>query len=108
MATGLWKPLDKHPLILAIAIKQLVASAVFTSPAELRAAMTRVRERLETLLWAMQYLGDIIERADKLVFVGDRAAWGVAYADIPSEVIAEMQQFGCIGEDGGNDEPSPR
>jgi hypothetical protein len=99
--TGLWKPIDRHPLILAIAIKQLIATAVFTSAAELREAMAKVRKTLETHAWAMKYLGGIIERADRIVFAGDRAAWRAAYADIDAEVVALMQG---VDDEGGDDD----
>ena len=44
---GLWKPICKHPVVLALAIKKLIATSVFTpSPSELREAMATVTHRI--------------------------------------------------------------
>jgi len=38
-ATGLWRPVSSHPVVLAMAVKRLQYNSVFTSAAELRTAM---------------------------------------------------------------------
>jgi hypothetical protein len=113
-ATGLWKPISRHPLVLALAIKKLIATAVFTSCAELREAMNEVRGTLEMRKWAMEYIVDLIERADEIVFVGDRAAWDAAYADVGSDVVkamlgwVEMQESPYTDDDDVDHPGSPR
>jgi hypothetical protein len=114
--TGLWKPVDRHPLILALAVKQLITCSVFTSAAELCGSMAKVRKTIEWHVGSMQYLSNIVERADQIVFDGDRAAWNAAHAAAgnSAEVVAEMQKWWCLDEEGYEDDdgnavpPSPR
>src|SRR4030095_4716992 len=90
-ATGLWKPITKHPLVLAIAIKQLIATSVFTpSPAELREAMKHASERISSRkAWTSQWL-ELINQADAIVFAFDRAGWDAAYAKVDGKTALYM------------------
>jgi hypothetical protein len=87
IATGLWKPAPKHPLALAIAIKQLIATSVFSpSPSELREAMKLAQGKVDVLAsYAGQWL-QLLERADAIVFEFDRPTWDAAYANVDSKV----------------------
>jgi hypothetical protein len=89
-ATGLWEPISKHPLILAIAIKKLIATAKFTSAAELREAMEEVRRTLEKLSFRIDQIRETIERADAIVFETDREAWAAAYRDVDISTVERM------------------
>ena len=90
-ATKLWKPLPKHPAVLWIAIKELIATQTFLpAPKELREAMMRARDRLLLLkLDAKRWL-EFAEKADRIVFEQDRAAWAAAYAHLGSRVPSAM------------------
>jgi len=113
-ASGLWKPISKHPLVLALAIKRLIATSVFSpSPSELRDAMNLAKERLSALgSYAGQFLA-LINKADEIIFTFDRPAWDAAYADVRSGIPLEMQGM-LFGEepdaddDGNAIAPSPR
>jgi hypothetical protein len=91
IATGLWSPINTHPFVLAVAIKALIAKAVFTSPAELRAEIKHVTTAIERAAWAMESIGEMIWRADEIVFAGDRAAWDSNYAGVSSNVARAMR-----------------
>lgn len=101
-ATGLWKPIAKHPLVLSIAIKQLIATSVFTpSPAELREALKQASERIRLReAYARQWL-ELVDRADALVFAFDRAGWDAAYSKLDSKAALYMTE-------GAELEDSPR
>src|SRR4029453_17324491 len=81
--TGLWKPIAKHPLVLAIAIKRLIATSVSPpSPAELREAMKQASERIRSReAYAHEWLA-LVDQADALVFAFDRAGWDAAYGKL--------------------------
>jgi len=97
-ANKLWEPLPKHPAVLAIAIKKLIATQIFSpAPKELREAMMEARERLVLLkLYVTRWL-EIAERADKIVFEQDRTAWDTAYARLNSSVPLAMLAFSDYG-----------
>jgi hypothetical protein len=90
----LWKPVSKHPVVLALAIKRLIAkSKCVPSPSELRETMELVLERLGSLGGAAQRYIEAVQEADKIVFALDRAAWTAMYASagINSQVPLAMQ-----------------
>jgi hypothetical protein len=90
-ATGLWEPVSPHPLILALAVKHLTATKIFTpAPAELRAAMKLVERRLTALRLEVSHWLRTLQVADAGLFLRDRAAWDAAYADVPSSVPLYM------------------
>ena len=116
MLMGVWEPINAHPFVLAVAIKKLIATAKFTSASELRDAMKEVCRTIGNSAWAMEYIGNMIWRADAIVFAGDRAAWNANYAKVDSRVARAMLDD-LIGEgpDDYDDEelgptspPSPR
>jgi len=75
-ATRLWKPLPKHPVILALTIKRLIATSVFSpAPVELRQELRHVHERLEGLVAAAQMWLDVFLVSERIVFEFDRAEW---------------------------------
>src|SRR5262249_48794094 len=89
--TGLWKPVCKHPVVLALAIKKLIATQVFTpSPSELRAAMGEARQRLDAAKRRLDNFLAWMKQADKIVFAFDRAAWEAAHARVDSRVPSAM------------------
>jgi hypothetical protein len=98
---GLWKPICKHPVVLALAVKTLVATSVFTpSPSELREAMQKVKRRIDA---HASWLGDFLswmEKADRLLFEFYRPPWEVAYARVhSSEARAMLNPMEGPGED---------
>jgi len=109
-ASGLWKPVPKHPVMLALAIKHLMATSVWApSECELREAMKTVRDRLLVMAHHIGEVVSLINRADMVVFTFDRAAWNAAYADarISASIIAVMSDDSeQLGEDG--EPPTPR
>lgn len=109
LSTGLWKPLNAHPLILALAIKQLNHLAVFTSPAELRKAMKQAHDTIAHRASATAYIEGMIERADEIMFVGDRVAWAANYARVGRDVVQIMRdQLNEAPDDEDDEPPSPR
>jgi len=103
IATGLWEPLNQHPLIVALAIKALIAKSVFTSASELRAEMKRVVNAIGRAAWAMEYIATTIWEADEAVFLGDRAAWDAHYASVGADVAAVMRD-NLVEEDAYTDD----
>jgi hypothetical protein len=110
----LWKPISKHPLVLALAIKRLIATSVFSpSPSELRDAMKLAKEKLSALGgYAGQFLA-LVNKADEIIFTFDRPTWDAAYADVRSEIPLQMQgllfeEEPCTDDDGNAIPPSPR
>jgi len=113
ITTKLWEPVNAHPFVLAVAIKALIAKAVFTSASELREEMGRVSRNIALAASAMSYLAETIGRADEIVFVGDRATWSTNYADVDSGVAAAMRdslirEAPDIDDDGSEIPPSDR
>jgi hypothetical protein len=115
-ALGLWKPAPTHPVIVALAIKQLLAAKTFEpAEVELREALAKVHQRLQMLqVWTDRWI-DKLNHADRTVFTFDRSAWDAAYANVPSTVPRTMQRdLELIHEQGGEDDdgvqhpPSPR
>jgi hypothetical protein len=102
------KPVSKHPVILALAIKKLLGASVFApSPAELRAAMAEVKSAISLReAWLCQFL-NWMQRADRLVFEFDRPAWEAAYAQLDGSVARAMLR-GLIEGPGEDAAPSPR
>jgi hypothetical protein len=90
-ALGLWKPVPRHPLVLALAIKQLMAQKTFEpSEAELREALSAVEEKLRAQRrWVFMWLQEF-DRADALLFAQDRPAWDAAYGSFGSDVAGAM------------------
>jgi hypothetical protein len=112
-ALGMWEEAPTHPVILAIAIKQLMAAKTFEpAESELREALGKVRERLFMLGgWAGKWL-EKLDQCDATLFERDRAAWDAAYANVSVEVVRQMQERGdegpCEDDDGNPTPPSPR
>jgi hypothetical protein len=112
------KPINRHPAILAIAIKKLIATAKFTSCAELREAMADVQHVVGVKQWHLGFMTEAIDRADAMLFEKDRAAWDEIYANVDSKVVLAMREWSELAGEGpsededenGNPEysPSPR
>jgi hypothetical protein len=112
-ASGLWKPINAHRLIVALAVEKIIANEKFTSVAELREAMVEAERAVWFRARDMEWIVEGIERADAIVFLGDRPAWDAAYATVSGDVALAMQERTCIGEgpedeDGDAIAPSPR
>ena len=98
VATGLWKPVSTHPVVLALAIKRLFARKVFEpSECELREAMQEAWGRLLTLADRSEEWIKAVARADEIIFELDRPAWQMDYANVGSSVPLMMQDE--LGED---------
>jgi hypothetical protein len=111
--TGLWKPINRHPLILALAVKKLINTAKFTSCAELREAMEEVHRKLGHQKWAMDSISEQIEEADEIMFEREREAWAAAYRNADHAVAFEMRE--CLWTEAPGEEdtgeaiaPTPR
>jgi hypothetical protein len=108
--TGFWDSVPNHPLVLALAIKRLLATQKFApAPSEVRAAMADIGAslRMRTAFWLEPWLQAVAER-DRLLFEQDRATWQQIYARVDSSVPAAMRDTGCIGEspDDYDDDPA--
>ncbi|MBR0746189.1 hypothetical protein JQ582_19850 [Bradyrhizobium japonicum] len=110
-ATGLWTPISKHPVVLALAVRKLINTSVFTSAAEFRQAMQDARN---SILWLMQHTErwlDLLRISDRVLFEFDRPAWDRAYASVGADVARVMQdsdEEGYEDDDGEDVPPSPR
>jgi hypothetical protein len=112
------EPINRHPLVLATAIKTLIATAKFTSCAELREAMAKVANSINNSVWHLEFMTERIHTADAMLFEKDRATWDAAYANVDSKMLLWMQeQLEMLGEGPSEDEdedgnpeypPSPR
>jgi hypothetical protein len=88
----LWKPVSKHPVVLALAVKRLIATSKFMpAPSELRDTMELVVEKLSSLGACTQMFIEAVEKADAIVFAFDRPAWNASYARVSSQVPLAMQ-----------------
>jgi hypothetical protein len=98
--TGLWEPVSKHPLVLAIAIKKLIATSVFTpSPSELREAMKLATRKLDSLAsYTCEWL-DLLQKADAILFEFDRDSWNVAYANVGSKIALAISDRAIENDD---------
>jgi hypothetical protein len=94
-STGLWKPVSKHPIVLALAVKHLIATSVFSpSPSELRAAMRLVVDKLSTLAGSAQQFVELVEHADAIAFEFDRGSWDAMHlcAAVSSDDVAAVEE----------------
>jgi hypothetical protein len=113
LATGLWQPISRHPVVVAIAIQELINTAVFTpTPAEFRAAMVDAKRKLRGLATYAESWLELLQVSDRVVFDFDRPAWEAAYAGVGADVIGAMQvdeEGGYEGDEDDDGEPaSPR
>jgi hypothetical protein len=100
----LWKPVPTHPLILALAIKQLMAEKTFEpSEAELREALAEVEESLSAKRRLVKQWFVKLGYADKILFTFDRPAWDAQYASVGSDIVAEMA--GILEDSGDRSSP---
>ena len=111
-ATGLWEPVSRHPVVLALAIKKLLARSVFApSPSELREAMIEAHRRIGVLQQYAQRWLDLLDHADQITFQFDRAAWDATYAAASSTDIARVMmgkaRYDDFEYDGDDDEAEP-
>ena len=90
-AMGLWKPVPRHPLVLALAIKALMAKRLHEpEECELREELATVKERLDKRAARVSGWQQTLKHADQTVFALDRAAWDAAYATVDSAVVSVM------------------
>jgi hypothetical protein len=118
-ALGLWESAPPHPLILAITIKQLMATKTFEpAEAELREALGKVKQRLSVHGGYVWKWLERLTKWDAMLFQRDRAAWDQSYATVSVEVVRHMREQAEMAGEGpcedtdanGNPEypPSPR
>jgi hypothetical protein len=111
-ALDLWAPTPRHPAILALAIRQLMAAKVHEpAESELREALATVKQTIANQHhWVTQWL-DVLERADRIVFRFDRPAWDAAYQAVDSRVAQAMlptMEEPTLDDDGNRVAGSPR
>jgi hypothetical protein len=111
-ATGLWTSISKHPIVLALTIKELLANEKWSpSPSELRAAMGKAETRLKVKCGATEGFLTLFNRADDLMFEFDREGWSAIYATCSSKALAvlrDRESIGWISEENDEFPPSPR
>ncbi|WP_409191042.1 hypothetical protein [Bradyrhizobium sp. RDM4] len=106
--TRLWRPVSTHPVILALAVRQLINTAVFTSVAELRDAMLDAQRSIIQLTTAADRWRDLLRVSDRVLFEFDRAAWMQAYASVGADVVEVMQDADEAGDEDEDAPPAPR
>ncbi|MEY9183136.1 hypothetical protein ABIG06_004717 [Bradyrhizobium sp. USDA 326] len=110
-ATGMWVPISKHPVILALAVRKLIYGSVFTSAEEFRKAMLAARGTILHLVSDTESWSGLLRNCDRCVFEHDRVAWDAAYARVGADVARVMQdsdEEGYEDDDGEYVPPSPR
>jgi hypothetical protein len=91
------EPLPRHPVVLALGVKRLVATKVFApAPAEVRKAVLEVRDRIRLLQFDVPPLLKMTRDAERLVFNQDRNAWALPYMSgkVPSVVAIRLVDYG--------------
>ncbi len=91
------EPLPRHPVVLALAVKKLIATKVFApAPSELRKALLEVRNRIVRLRCDVSPVLEMARAAERLVFQQDREGWRLPYVsgDVPSIVAVELVDYG--------------
>jgi hypothetical protein len=106
-ATGLWLPIPKSPVILALAVKRLIHNAIFTPmPAELRREMREANRNIVSLANITERWLNLLRNADRIFFEHDRAQWTLAYQNIiGSDVVRAIQDPAEAGDE-DEDEPA--
>jgi hypothetical protein len=88
---GLWKPVPRHPLVLALAIQALMAKRLHEpEECELREELATVKQRLDKRGSRVGEWQQTLGYADETVFAFDRPAWDAAYATADSAVVLAM------------------
>jgi hypothetical protein len=91
------KPLPQHPAVLGLAIKKIVAEAIFPSvPSEVAKAMHEVHSKILLLRCDVWPLLKMARDAERIVFKQDREAWASPYVSgaVPSSVAVELVDYG--------------
>jgi len=87
------KPLPRHPAVLALAIRKIIATAVFPpAPAEIATAMQEIFGRLRMLRSQVWGVFQVAIDAERLAFKEDRAGWALPYTSgkVPSVVACHL------------------
>jgi hypothetical protein len=75
-ASGLWKPLNASPAILALACRKLIATAIYPpKPAEVRAACEEARDLLSSAERVADRLVEDVRKADAILLQFDYDEW---------------------------------
>jgi hypothetical protein len=111
-STGLWKPISNHPVVVALAIKRLLAKSVFApTPSELRDAIKLAAERINTkAAYAGQFV-ELADQADAMLFLFDPPAWQMAHAAASQEASLAMRAMAELSNydlDDNDEAGSPR
>jgi hypothetical protein len=108
-ATGLWLPIAKHPFILALAVRQLINTAIFTpAPAEFRRAMHEANRTVTYLANDAERWLTLLKNSDRVLFEYDREAWYAAYANVGADIMAVLQNPEESADDEEDEPGSPR
>jgi hypothetical protein len=89
--TRLWRPVNRHPAVLALAIERLFHLTTFMpAPRELLASMETVQQTLAGLLRNVERWLELINRADEIMFAVDPRRWKANYEELGSAVVTAM------------------
>ena len=106
--------INRHPLVLASAIKKLIATAKFTSCAELCEAMAGVVKSISGSVCALDFMIERIHTADAMLFEEDRATWDETHARVDVAVeramLCDLEDIESpyVDDDGVSQPGSPR
>jgi hypothetical protein len=87
------KPLPQHPAVLALAIRRIIATAIFPpQPSEVRKAMLEVRDKILLLQTDVRPVLALARAAERIAFKNDRDAWAAPYTSgaVPSAVAGYL------------------
>jgi hypothetical protein len=87
------EPLPRHPVVLALGVKKLIATKVFApAPTEVRKAMIEVRDRIRLLQFDLPALLKMARQAEQIIFRKVRDEWALPYVSgtVPRIVAAEL------------------
>lgn len=104
IASGLWQPLHLSPAGLALACRQLIATAKFVpKPAELHAACREAQNRLHWAHDAADKLVDFVRRCDAVLLQFDHDEWEKPYLTPKDQpVLQRMLDLHDIYGDGSD------
>jgi hypothetical protein len=106
--------INRHPLVLAIAVKRLIATEKWTSCAELREAMAKEAKFISRDVWHLEYMAAAIGRADDMLFEKDRATWDETHVRVDAAIerlmLSELEDLESpyVDDDDVSQPGSPR
>jgi hypothetical protein len=93
-ALELWQPVPQHPVVLALAIKQLKASKVFEpEESELREALANVVGKVRKLERGVDQWIERMCDSDPMMFKIDRDGWQAAHAGTDADSVCVLCMY---------------